>query len=155
MNSNGTRYIVGQTVVHASHGIGKIVGIETRQFGPNTSEFYIINIDDNGAPKKVFVPTSNVERLRPIANDFEVRKVVAFLNKNNVVEYLDYTMWNKRYMHYMDLIHSGELMNIAKVKLALDHLSHEKELNFGERKLLEQANRLLTDELNAAGYNLN
>ncbi len=44
---------VGMSVVHRSHGVGKIVSIEKREFAPGkVSQFYILEIEDGGAPKK-------------------------------------------------------------------------------------------------------
>jgi RNA polymerase-interacting CarD/CdnL/TRCF family regulator len=54
------RFEIGDNVIHSAHGVGKIVKIETRQFGVKPPvELYIIEIPDHGAVKKVFVPTEN------------------------------------------------------------------------------------------------
>jgi RNA polymerase-interacting CarD/CdnL/TRCF family regulator len=42
---------VKDKVVHLSHGIGEVTAIEERQWGDKVSKFYVVTIDDNGAPK--------------------------------------------------------------------------------------------------------
>jgi len=142
---------VGDNAVHLSHGVGIVRGIEEREFGQGMKQrFYILEIQDNGAPKKVFVPigTSN-QRLRPIIKMKEVEEVYRILRKREGSD-LDYQTWNRRYREYMEKIHTGKVQEIAEVMRALFLLKHDKELSFGERKLLEQAKTLLVKELSLA-----
>lgn len=148
-------YMVGQSVVHLSHGVGTIRGIETRDFGNGMVSFYIVEIVDNGAPKKVFVPTNNsTERLRPLVTQADFRKVIAYLSskENPLIDSIDYHgsgSWNRRYRAFMEDLHTGMPMRIAKVLKALDRLQAEKELSFGERLLKKQALELLSREFAA------
>jgi CarD family transcriptional regulator len=50
----------------------------------------------------------------------------------------------------MEKIHTGKVQEIAEVLRALFLLKHDKELSFGERKLLDQAKTLLVKELSLA-----
>jgi RNA polymerase-interacting CarD/CdnL/TRCF family regulator len=136
---------VGETVVHKTHGIGEIVGIEQRDFGKGMAEMYIMHIVDAGAPKKVFVPvTSANERLRKTVARKQGLEVLEYLKHGKPDANLDVQTWSRQFRLYMEYIHSGDLMNIAKVFVSLRNTS--KELNFGERKLLEQAYSLLKKE---------
>lgn len=102
-------YKVGQTVFHLSHGVGKIVGIETREFAPGKEQsFYIINIQDNGAVKKVFVPASTSEaRLRPIVTSKGADRVLELIKAPWVGDEQSSLTWNRRYREYMEKIHTG------------------------------------------------
>lgn len=142
---------VGDNAVHLSHGVGVVRGIEERVFsGGIKQQFYILEIQDNGAPKKVFVPleTSN-KRLRPIIKAQEVEEVYKILRKKDPSP-IDHQTWNRRYREYMEKIHTGQVHEIAEVLRALFLLKHSKDLSFGERKLLDQAKTLLVKELSLA-----
>jgi CarD family transcriptional regulator len=143
---------IGQTVMHLSHGIGVIKSIEEREFGPEkVSKFYIIEIEDNGAPKKVFVPVdSAANRLRKVMTKADAQAVAKYLT-NGKLEVDDNRTWNMRYRDYMERIHTGDAQEIATVYKSLVKLAEEKDLSFGERKLADQARMLLEKELDAAG----
>jgi CarD family transcriptional regulator len=146
-----SNFKVGDKVVHLSHGVGVVVGIEMRQFSSDKPprEFYIIHIEDNGDTKKVFVPCENsAQRLRKPLSGLGANLVFKYLDDKAPVDLGDCQTWNRRYREYMELIHTGETMNIAKVYKALLQLKTDHELSFGERKLLDQARTLLEQELN-------
>src|ERR1700678_1789350 len=77
------QFKVGDNAVHLSHGVGVVRGIEEREFsGGKKQSFYILEIQDNGAPKKVFVPIeTSAQRLRPIIKQKEVEEVYKILRK--------------------------------------------------------------------------
>ena len=145
------KFKVGDNAVHLSHGVGVVRGIEEREFSPGKKQsFYILEIQDNGAPKKVFVPTDNSShRLRPIIKKKEVEEVYKILRRRDA-NAIDHQTWNRRYREYMEKIHTGQVQEIAIVLRALFLLKHDKDLSFGERKLLDQAKTLLVKELSLA-----
>ncbi len=145
------QFKVGDNAVHLSHGVGVVRGIEEREFSPGKKErFYILEIQDNGAPKKVFVPmATSGTRLRPIIKSGEVEEVYNILRKKDSSP-IDHQTWNRRYREYMEKIHTGQVHEIAEVLRALFLLKHDKDLSFGERKLLDQAKTLLVKELSLA-----
>jgi CarD family transcriptional regulator len=144
-------YKVGDKVVHLSHGLGEVVNIEEREFPERGKEkFYILHIVDNGAPKKVFVPVIGAEnRLRSVITRFETAKVWNAL-KSKATDTIDSQTWNRRYREYMEKIHTGNVLEVAEVLRSLIILKHDKDLSFGERKLLDQAKSLLVKELSVA-----
>jgi len=145
------KFKVGDNAVHLSHGVGIVKGIETREFEPGSEQsFYILEIQDNGVHKKVFVPVDHSEkRLRPIIAKKEVAEVYKILKKKTPLP-VDHQTWNRRYREYMEKIHTGQVREIATVLRALFLLKHDKDLSFGERKLLDQAKSLLVKELSLA-----
>lgn len=153
------KYKIGQTVVHLSHGIGKIVNIVPKDVIENgkvlkQQSIYVMEINDNGTPKKVFVPVDTADnKIRQVVSKDEAVKVLNYI-KTTHVEVIDHQTWNRRYREYMEKIHSGEIQAIAEVFVSLRQLKKEKDLSFGERKLYQQAQDLLQKELNAAGIEL-
>lgn len=143
---------VNDSVVHLSHGVGTIKAIEERVFSPDkpAQKFYILEIEDNGAVKKVFVPFETAaQRIRKVIKKTDVQKVY-FVLQDKSANTIDHQTWNRRYREYMELIHTGDILNIAKVLKSLFQMKEEKDLSFGERKLLEQAKDLITKELSLA-----
>ena len=138
---------IGQSAVHLSHGVGKIIGIERRDFNGKVAEFYIMEIQDNGAPKKVFIPVeSHAQRLRHIMKKKDVDKIWETLADTKSLP-VDHSTWNRRYREYMERIHTGDPHELAQVLRLLYQLMCEKELSFGERKLIDQTFELLVKEL--------
>ena len=149
--STTNKYSVGDTVVHATHGVGTIRGIQIRDFGNGkVTKFYIININEHGGVKKVFIPTDvNQERLRKVMSKSEAKEIMAILNGVTKLTDVDHQTWNRRYREYMEMLSSGNPKDTAEIVAQLTALKADKDLNFGERKLLEQATRLLKTELSA------
>jgi CarD family transcriptional regulator len=58
--------------------------------------------------------------------------------------------WNRRYREYSDKLKTGKLEDVAYVLKELILISQDKDLSFGERRLLEQAMGLITMELACA-----
>lgn len=141
-----SNFKVGQNVVHTSHGVGKIISIETIEFAPDKKDtFYVVEIVDNGAPKKVFCPIEN-NKLRSII-DASVAKDVLQYFANPSSRVVDSSTWNRRYIKYMGMINTDNILDTATVVKELRILGQDKDLSFGEMKLLNCASDLLTKEL--------
>jgi CarD family transcriptional regulator len=72
-------------------------------------------------------------------------KVMHILKDREVT--LDNQTWNRRYREYMEKINTGSIFEIAEVLRDLHLLKAEKELSFGERKIMDTAKTLLVKEL--------
>ena len=136
---------VGDKAVHPAHGVGEITSIEKREIAGNKKAFYILKILDSGMT--VMVPTDGVERLglRQVISKREAKKVLEILKKDEVA--VTSQPWNRRYREYTDMLKSGSPFEGAKVLRDLFRLKSDKELSFGERRLLDQARSLLVTEL--------
>lgn len=136
---------VGDVAVYPAHGVGEIKSIESREISGSRHTFYVLQILDNGM--KIMVPTKNVNAvgLREIIGESEVEAVYLILKERDIT--IDNQTWNRRYREYMDKIKTGSIYEIAEVFRDLMLLRSEKELSFGERKLLDSAKNLLVKEL--------
>ena len=63
---------------------------------------------------------------------------------------MDGQTWNRRYREYMEKIKTGSVFEIAEVLRDLSLLKFDKDLSFGERKMLDTAKSLLIKELAVA-----
>lgn len=136
---------VGDIAVYPAHGVGEVKSIESREISGSTHQFYVLQILDNGM--KIMVPTKNINAvgLREIISSEEVEAVYEILKERDIT--IDNQTWNRRYREYMDKIKTGSIYEIAEVYRDLMLLRHEKDLSFGERKLLDSARSLLVKEL--------
>ena len=139
---------VGDNAVYPGHGVGTIKAIESKEILGSNHTFYSIEIIESGM--KIMVPTNNTEAvgLRPIISNEEADKVLGILKETNVK--IDNQTWNRRYREYMEKIKTGSVYEIAEVLRDLFLPKVDKELSFGERKMLDTARGLLLRELSLA-----
>jgi len=139
---------VGDLAVYPAHGVGLIERIETQEISGCRQDFYVMRILDNGMI--IMIPTNNVENvgLRDIIEHAEVPKLYSILKKRDVP--IDKQTWNRRYREYMDKIKTGSVFEVAEVYRDLLILKVEKDLSFGERKMLDTARNLLVKEISLA-----
>ncbi len=141
-------FVVGDNAVYPGHGVGEVTSIETKEIMGSKQTFYSIRIMESGM--KIMVPKSNVTNvgLRPIISKDEAGKVLEILKQKNIK--IDNQTWNRRYREYMEKIKTGSVYEIAEVLRDLFLLRVDKELSFGERKMLDTARSLLFKELSLA-----
>jgi CarD family transcriptional regulator len=139
---------IGDMAVYPAHGVGVIEKIETQEISGCQQDFYVMRILDNDM--LIMIPTNNVGNvgLRDIIGQREVIELYSILEERDVV--LDSQTWNRRYREYMDKIKSGSVFEVAEVYRDLLILKLEKELSFGERKMLDTARGLLVKEISLA-----
>lgn len=136
---------IGDKAVYPAHGVAEVTGIERHEVGGDEQTFYILRILDNGV--KVMIPTG-ANGLREIMSSTEVDEVFEVLQQKEIS--VESTTWNRRYREYKDKIDSGDPKQIAEVLRDLYLLKTDKDLSFGERKMLDTAKALLVKELSIA-----
>lgn len=136
---------IGDKAVYPGHGVGVIEAIEMKQISGKEQSFYILRIVDNGMT--IMIPEDNVKaaKLRTVIRKIDVYKVIQILKDHDVT--IDNQTWNRRYREYMEKINTGSIYEIAEVLRDLHLLRAEKELSFGERKIMDVAKNLLVKEL--------
>jgi CarD family transcriptional regulator len=138
----------GDKVVYPAHGVGAIDSIQSRTIGGSEAKFYMITIIETGM--KVMVPVSQAATvgLRKIVDAKTVEKVYDILRDKDVI--VQQQTWNRRFREYTQKLKTGSVFEIAKVIRDLSVLKGDKELSFGERKMLDTAQGLLVKELSIA-----
>ncbi len=98
----------------------------------------------------IMIPIQNVDSvgLREIIEQSEVPKLYSILKKRDMS--IDNQTWNRRYREYMDKIKTGSAFEVAEVYRDLLILKLDKDLSFGERKMLDTARNLLVKEISLA-----
>lgn len=138
-------FTIGDKAVYPGHGVTEVTGLEKKEFSGQSMMFYVLRVLENDMT--VMVPERNAVSvgLRNIVNDEEIARVYEVLAKRNVK--ISTATWNRRYREYMEKIKTGSLQEIATVFRDLSLLRSDKDLSFGERKMLETAKGLLVQEL--------
>ncbi len=135
---------IGDKVVYPMHGAGVIESIEEKEISGERLSYYIIKLPMGDM--KAMVPLNKVDEvgLRQVIDGEEVLKVLEVLKSetsnmpNN---------WNHRYRANMEKIKSGSIFEVAEVVRNLSIREREKGLSTGEKKMFENARRILLSEL--------
>ena len=138
-------FSVGDMAVYPAHGVGKIEAIEQRQVGEREQSFYVMRILDSNMT--IMIPTASSRNvgLRSIITAREVKKVYDILGDREIA--IESQPWNQRYREYMEKIKTGSVYEIAAVLRDLFLLRVDKDLSFGERKMMDTAKSLLIKEI--------
>jgi len=139
---------VGDLAVYPAHGVGVIEKIEAQEISGCEQDFYVMRILDNNMI--IMIPTNNVNNvgLRDLIGQTEVSRLYSILKKRDIT--IDHQTWNRRYREYMDKIKTGSAFEVAEVYRDLLILKLDKDLSFGERKMLDTARNLLVKEISLA-----
>ena len=139
---------VGGKAVYPGHGVAEITGIECIEIAGQKQTFYVLKVLENGM--KIRVPKKNVGAvgLRSVVGKGEVKEVYDILRSKEMA--VEGQTWNRRYREYMEKIKTGSVFEIAEVLRDLSLLKYDKDLSFGERKMLDTAKSLLVKELAVA-----
>jgi CarD family transcriptional regulator len=135
---------IGDKVVYPMHGAGIIESIEEKEISGETQRYYIIKLPMGDM--KAMVPLNKVSEigLRQVVDEAEVVKVLEVLKSDTTKMSSN---WNHRYRENMEKIKSGSIYQIAEVVRNLAVRDHQKGLSTGEKKMYENARRILLSEL--------
>ncbi|MBN1828277.1 MAG: CarD family transcriptional regulator [Deltaproteobacteria bacterium] len=139
---------VGDLAVYPAHGVGIIKAIELKDIMGEEQPFYIMKILANDAT--IMIPKNGATSvgLREVISVDQIPKIFEILKEKKIV--IDRQTWNKRYKEYWEKIKTGSVFEIATVVRDLVMLKHDKELSFGERKMMDTALSLLIKEMSVA-----
>jgi CarD family transcriptional regulator len=139
---------VGDMVVYPAQGVAEVEGLEEKVISEVVMKFFVLRVLDSD--KTIMVPEGKVEEvdIRHVITEDEVDEVFDILRERNVS--LDHGTWNRRYRAYVEKIKTGSIFEIAEVLRDLNLIKLNKNLSFGERRMLDTARRLLIQELSVA-----
>ncbi len=137
-------FSVGDKVVYPMHGAGVIEVIENVEVLGEIRRYYVLRIPSGDM--KVMVPVDNAEEvgLRNIMSEDSAEKVLRIL-KSPAEN--DNSNWSRRYRVNMDRLKSGDIYETAEVTRNLLHRDRIKGLSSVEKRMLDNARRILVSEL--------
>ncbi|MDD3840728.1 MAG: CarD family transcriptional regulator [Clostridia bacterium] len=135
---------VGDKVVYPMHGAGIIEAIEEKEILGDKKRYYVLRMPIGDM--KVMIPMDNIDDIgiRDVIGDSDVEKVMEVLNGEETEMPSN---WNRRYRANLEKIRSGDIFQVADVVRNLILRDREKGLSTGERKMLNNAKRILVSEL--------
>ncbi|MCK5095113.1 MAG: CarD family transcriptional regulator, partial [Spirochaetes bacterium] len=137
-------YEVGAKVVYPVHGVGIINSIEDKTVLGEKRSYYIIKLAISDMTVMIPINKSEQLGLRLVVSDRDVHKALKLIKSEVTAMDED---WKTRYQHNFEKIKSGSILDVAEVVRNLFHRNKIKELSIMEKKLYENAYRLLIDEI--------
>jgi CarD family transcriptional regulator len=136
---------IGDRAVYPAHGVAEIVAIESKEIAGHRRDFYVLRVVHS--EMKLMIPCDGADRagLRNVVSAEMVAEVFDVLRSADVA--VKPGPWNRRFREYTELVNSGSLVEVAKVFRDLWRIRPDRELSYGERRLLEQSKSLLVAEL--------
>lgn len=141
------KFQIDQKIVYPSQGVGVVTEIFTKNFKGEDIPYYKIYIESSDMI--VMIPVDKAEGLgiRPIVSAEEAQKALDLLSDDFEPITSD---WKLRYQMNLDLLKKGSIADIATIVRCLYNRSKIKELPILERKLYDNAKKLLEDEVSIA-----
>jgi CarD family transcriptional regulator len=136
---------IGDLAVYPAHGVGRIESMERRPVGNAVCDVFVMRILENDM--RITIPAQNLDEigLRPLIKKNQVKKVYDVFKKPTKA--VSSVNWNRRHRDYMERVKTGSPFEVAAVMGELLAMRADKELSFGERKLLDMVKTLLIKEL--------
>lgn len=137
-------FAVGEKIVYPVHGAGVIEAIESREILGESRSYYVLRLSTGELRVLVPVETADKIGVRPVscrAKLDQVREVLA----DRASPWED--NWNRRYRLNMDKIKSGDVCELAEVVRNLTLRDKARGLSAGEKKMLDNARKILLSEL--------
>src|SRR6202040_1604595 len=112
MNSEKPSFATGDLVVYPTHGVGKILGIETQEIAGHTLNVFVVTFDKDRMTLRVPLGKAKVSGLRKLSSRKEMDAALAKLRGRSRAKR---TMWSRRAQEYQAKIASGDPASIAEV----------------------------------------
>ena len=136
----------GDFVVYPTHGVGKVLGVETQEVSGHSLQLIIIHFEKDRMTLRVPVAKAKNSGLRKLSS----RKVMdAALTTLKGRSRISRAMWNRRAQEYEAKINSGDPVSIAEVVRDLHRNAGQPDQSYSERQIYEAALDRLARELAA------
>lgn len=141
---------VGELAVYPGQGVARIEDVRREAIGGQELEFLVLRMVEDDA--RILVPRGKVEQvgLRGVMSRREAARIWEILGTRKRRRRRSAVTWSRQFREYQDKLRTGSMCEIAEVLRDLLRLQREKELSFGERRVLDTARSLVVQELAAA-----
>lgn len=144
------RFKVNQKIVYPIQGVGNIQSIFEKDFQGRKVLYYSIYLQVNEMTVLVPVEKADELGLRAISDRSQIDRALDIISSECDTTSPD---WKLRYQMHMNLMKEGGVDKIAKVVRNLYHRNKTKDLPIVERRLFDNALKLLIDEV-ALSFNI-
>ena len=142
----GINFIAGDYVVYPSHGVGKILGTESRKVENIDLELLVIRFEQERMTLRVPLDKAKISGLRTLSSRAQMDEAISTLQSKARTKK---TMWSRRAQEYETKINSGSLVMIAEVVRDLYKKEDQGEQSYSERQMYQAALERLASEFAA------
>ena len=136
----------GDYVVYPTHGVGKVVSIETQKISGHKLQLYVISFARDRMTLRVPVAKAESAGLRRLSTRKVMDNALITLRGRARTKR---SMWSRRAQEYEAKINSGNPIFIAEVVRDLHRNADQPDQSFSERQIYEAARDRLACELAA------
>ena len=126
----------GDFVVYPTHGVGKILGIETQEIAGHTLSVFVVHFDKDRMTLRVPLAKTKASGLRRLSSRKEMDLALGKLRGRSRAKR---TMWSRRAQEYQAKIASGDPASIAEVVRDLFRNTGQPEQSYSERQIYQAA----------------
>ena len=137
-------YEVGDKIVYPMYGAGVIESIEEKEILGEKKKYYVMKMPFGEMRLMIPINKANSIGIRAVVDKSVADRVLSSLEDRNIEQTSN---WNRRYRENMIKIKSGNVFDVADVVKALTIRDRQRGLSTGERKMLNNAKRILISEL--------
>ncbi|MFQ6016843.1 MAG: CarD family transcriptional regulator [Kiloniellaceae bacterium] len=136
----------GDYVVYPTHGVGRVLGIETQEISGIDLELIVVKFEKDRMTLRVPVDKAQDSGLRKLSSRKMMDTALGTLKGRSRVKR---TMWSRRAQEYEAKINSGDPVSIAEVVRDLHRGSDQPDQSYSERQMYQAALDRLARELAA------
>jgi CarD family transcriptional regulator len=136
----------GDFVVYPTHGVGKILGIETQEVAGHQLSVFVVHFDKDRMTLRVPLGKAKASGLRKLSSRKEMDAALTKLKGRSRAKR---TMWSRRAQEYEAKINSGDPASIAEVVRDLYRNVGQPEQSYSERQIYQAALDRLVREVAA------
>ena len=140
-------FAVNEYVVYPTHGVGKILGLESEKIGDYELKVFVIAFEKDKMILRVPVGRAEAAGLRSISPADQINRALSTLKGRAKIAR---GMWSRRAQEYEAKINSGNLVHIAEVVRDLHKNVDQSERSYSERMIYETAMHRLCGEVAAS-----
>jgi CarD family transcriptional regulator, regulator of rRNA transcription len=129
-------FTTGDLVVYPTHGVGKILGVETQEIAGYTLNVFVVHIDKDRLTLHVPLAKAKTVGLRRLSTRKEMDAALTKLKGRSRAKR---TMWSRRAQEYQQKISSGDPASIAEVVRDLYRNVGQPEQSYSERQIYQAA----------------
>lgn len=146
VKAQGSSFVPGDFVVYPTHGVGRVLGIETQEIAGHKLELIVIGFEKDRMTLRVPLAKSKESGLRKLSSRDRMQSALSTLKGRAKVKR---TMWSRRAQEYEAKINSGDPVSIAEVVRDLYRKDDQPEQSYSERQIYQAALDRLARELAA------
>jgi CarD family transcriptional regulator len=136
MPKDNNEFATGDYVVYPSHGVGRILAMETQQIAGYDLKVFVISFEKDRMTLRLPVGKARAAGLRKLSTPTEMKAALTRLKGRTRARR---TRWSRRAQEYEAKINSGDPASIAEVVRDLYRNTGQADQSYSERQIYQAA----------------